>query len=92
MMMDDTWHSCIKKDLEKVEKVMASVTRSDNVELSEMCDYVLTVQGKRIRPAMCILSFYACGGSDASKAVDVGAAIEIIHNATLIHDDINDEG
>lgn len=90
--MDCEWHSCIKKDLEAVEDAMLSSIASANPELTEMCDYVLKVQGKRIRPAMCILVHRACGGTDIDKAINTGAAIELIHNATLIHDDINDEG
>lgn len=90
--MADSWHDCISADLDRVEEVMSDVTDSENTELTEMCRYVIGNHGKRIRPAMCILSYHACGGTDSRKAVDVGAAIELIHNATLIHDDINDQG
>jgi octaprenyl-diphosphate synthase len=41
---------------------------------------------------MCLLAFHACGGKAPEKAIDVATAIEIIHNATLVHDDINDQG
>lgn len=89
--MVDAWDACIHEDLTKVEDLMASVIRSDNLELTDMCDYVLRTHGKRIRPAMCILSYLACGGKNVNEPVRVGAALEIIHNATLVHDDINDE-
>lgn len=90
--MDEPWHSCISKDLDEVEDLIMKSVKSDNPELTEMCGYVLGVHGKRIRPAICILSFYAAGGRDSRHAVEVGAALEIIHNATLVHDDINDQG
>ena len=90
--MADSWHDCISVDLDKVETVMSDATNSENAELTELGQYVLRNPGKRIRPAMCILSYYVCGGKDAKKAIDVGASIELIHNATLIHDDINDQG
>ena len=45
--------------------------------------------GKRIRPVLCLLSCAAAGG-DWQQAVPAGAAIEILHNFTLIHDDIQD--
>ena len=90
--MVQAWHECISSELERVEAVMNDVTRSDNPQLREMCQYVLSNHGKRIRPAITILSYYSCGGRDAKRAIDVGAAIELIHNATLIHDDINDQG
>ena len=45
--------------------------------------------GKRIRPLLCILSCSAAGG-DPAQAVPVAAAIELLHNFTLVHDDIQD--
>jgi len=45
--------------------------------------------GKRVRPVLCLLSCEACGG-DWERALPAGAAIEIMHNFTLIHDDIED--
>lgn len=89
--MAEAWYTCIQEDLEKVEGLMMDEIRSDNPELNEMCEYVLRTQGKRIRPSLCLLGYLACGGKDLSKPIKVGAAMEIIHNATLIHDDINDE-
>jgi geranylgeranyl diphosphate synthase type I len=47
-------------------------------------------RGKRIRPAVAILSAVAAGGK-AAKGAPVAAAIELLHNFTLIHDDIQDE-
>ncbi|MDR3205630.1 MAG: polyprenyl synthetase family protein [Candidatus Methanoplasma sp.] len=90
--MDASWYSSVSNDLKTVEDIMKDVTRSENPELTEICSYVLGAGGKRVRPAMCLLAFRACGGTDAKKAADIGAALEIIHNATLVHDDINDGG
>jgi geranylgeranyl diphosphate synthase type I len=45
--------------------------------------------GKRVRPVLCLLSCEACGG-DWEQALPAGAAIELMHNFTLIHDDIED--
>nr|MBA2248552.1 polyprenyl synthetase family protein [Chloroflexia bacterium] len=47
------------------------------------------IQGKRIRPALAMLSCTAAGG-DAADAAPLAAAIELLHNFTLIHDDIQD--
>ena len=90
--MDMPWYSSISEELEKVENLMMDTVRSSNPELTEICKYVLGSKGKRIRPSICILSHCACGGKSMKKAIDVAAAIEMIHNATLIHDDINDHG
>ena len=92
--MDVQWYSSVHDDLDAVERIMLNTVRSENPKLNEICNYVLNSNGKRVRPAMCILSYKACGGSQGNvrKTVDIGAAIEIIHNATLVHDDINDQG
>lgn len=65
---------------------------SDNSELTEMCHYVISSGGKRLRPALCILSYFANNGTNAEVPVKIGSAFEIIHTASLIHDDINDMG
>lgn len=90
--MDELWHSSISDELERTESVMTDTVWSENQELTEICNYVLRTNGKRIRPSLCILAYHSCGGRDPKRAIDVAAAIEIIHNATLIHDDINDQG
>lgn len=89
--MPQAWYSAISEELEDVEAHLAAIVRSDNAELDEMCNYVMTSGGKRIRPALCILAYYACGGEDPMGAIDVGSAFEIVHSATLVHDDINDK-
>ncbi|MCS6962635.1 polyprenyl synthetase family protein [Thermoflexus sp.] len=45
--------------------------------------------GKRIRPMLCLLACAACGG-DPARALPAAAAIELLHNFSLIHDDIQD--
>jgi geranylgeranyl diphosphate synthase, type II len=51
--------------------------------------YVLAAGGKRIRPVITLLACEAVGG-DANNALHAGAGIEILHNFTLVHDDIMD--
>jgi geranylgeranyl diphosphate synthase, type II len=51
--------------------------------------YVLAAGGKRIRPVLTLLACEVVGG-DASDALHAGAGIEILHNFTLVHDDIMD--
>ena len=46
--------------------------------------------GKRVRPVLCLLACETCGG-DWEQALPAGAAIELMHNFTLVHDDIEDE-
>jgi octaprenyl-diphosphate synthase len=57
--------------------------------IPEIVNYVVQAGGKRLRPAMVVLSAQM-GGSQTDDAINVGAAAELIHLATLMHDDIVD--
>jgi geranylgeranyl pyrophosphate synthase len=46
--------------------------------------------GKRLRPCLAMLVFYACGGGSRERALEAAAAIELVHSASLVHDDILD--
>ncbi len=83
---------CIEDDMVRVDSVIDAICESGNPELTEMCHYVLNNHGKRLRPAVTILSYRALGGTDSKSIADIAASVEVIHNATLIHDDINDAG
>lgn len=58
-------------------------------EVNEACRYVLRARGKRIRAALVLLSCEAVGGK-ANAALNASVAVEIMHNFTLVHDDIMD--
>jgi geranylgeranyl diphosphate synthase, type II len=58
-------------------------------DVSDACRYVLAAGGKRIRAVLVLLSCEAVGGN-ARTALDASAAIEIMHNFTLVHDDVMD--
>lgn len=53
--------------------------------------HVVEAGGKRMRPIMCLLAARACGETDLSKAQKLAAIIEMLHTATLVHDDVVDE-
>ena len=65
------------------------VTPGSPRELREACTYVLTGGGKRLRAILVLLASEAVGGTRA-QALPAGAAVEIMHNFTLVHDDIMD--
>ncbi|MCL2607717.1 MAG: polyprenyl synthetase family protein [Methanomassiliicoccaceae archaeon] len=89
--MEDQWYLPISDELATVDGIIADTIRSKKPELQEMCDYVTSSGGKRIRPALCILAYYACGGTESDEMLRTASAFELIHDATLIHDDINDK-
>jgi octaprenyl-diphosphate synthase len=58
--------------------------------LAEASEHIIRAGGKRIRPQIVLLAYKAVGGQDVACAIPVAAAVELIHTASLIHDDIND--
>ncbi|ADQ68410.1 farnesyl-diphosphate synthase [Halogeometricum borinquense DSM 11551] len=71
------------------DRLEAVIDAVDPPELSDELAHVALAGGKRVRPAVTILSCEACGG-DADAAVDFAVAIELVHNASLVIDDIID--
>jgi geranylgeranyl pyrophosphate synthase len=59
--------------------------------LDDMGTRLVESGGKRIRPQLLMASYLAAGGEDLSETVEVAAAFELIHTASLIHDDITDD-
>ncbi len=53
--------------------------------------HVVEAGGKRMRPIMCLLAAYACGETNLKHAQKLAAIIEMLHTATLVHDDVVDE-
>ena len=79
----------IKKDLGRVEEKISKALKTDNVFIQQMVDYLSHSTGKRVRPALAILSAKYCGKL-SEDLISLGAALEMLHVATLIHDDIID--
>jgi octaprenyl-diphosphate synthase len=80
----------VARELERVEERLAEVLRSQEPLLTEIADYLIRSGGKRVRPAVMLLAFRACGGDDLTDIVDAAVALELIHSASLLHDDIID--
>lgn len=91
-MTTKPWDFGIKKELTLVDEKLHEMVKSRENVLTDASLHVIDAGGKRIRPTVTILAYRALGGSDISKIVDIAAGFELIHSATLIHDDINDGG
>lgn len=52
--------------------------------------YILSLKGKRIRPILTMLAYQAVSGENPTNAMNLGVAVEVFHNFTLVHDDIMD--
>jgi octaprenyl-diphosphate synthase len=75
-----------------INKELAELVKSlPDSPLGEIISYVLSTPGKRVRPLILIFSTEALGGT-ASQAVNAALAIELVHAASLVHDDILDQG
>lgn len=85
-----SWTETIREDLEAVEEALLDASSPDDPELASTARYAIRSGGKRVRPAIVLLAYRACRGDDPSEVVDLAAALEMIHVATLIHDDILD--
>ncbi|MFC1940900.1 polyprenyl synthetase family protein [Chloroflexota bacterium] len=79
----------VEEDLVKVEDRLRSVSQVDSPQLSELLDYSLRSSGKRLRPALTLLSgkFY---DDNLDYLLPMATAVEIMHTATLVHDDAID--
>ena len=84
-----TIYEPIQEDLAKVEDRLRSVSKVDFLYLSELLDYSLRSNGKRIRPVLTLLSgkFY---DYNLDNLLVMAMAVEIMHTATLVHDDAID--
>lgn len=80
----------VTTELERVESRIADVIRSREPKLTDIAGYLIDAGGKRVRPTVSMLVFRACGGEDVTDIVDLSVSLELIHTATLLHDDIID--
>lgn len=87
----DEIRDLISSDLERLQKIIKQSLSSNSPLLNEIVDKYLETKGKQIRPIIVVLSakFF---GAEVSDGVLCGAAsVELLHNASLIHDDVIDE-
>ncbi|MCJ7463982.1 MAG: polyprenyl synthetase family protein [Thermoplasmata archaeon] len=91
-MTTSPWDFGIQKELGLVDEKLREMVKSQEQVLTDASLHVIEAGGKRLRPTVTILAYKALGGRDVGKIVDIAAGFELIHSATLIHDDINDGG
>jgi geranylgeranyl pyrophosphate synthase len=80
----------IETDLETLEKRLQESIQGGHPELARMSGHIIFSGGKRLRPALGIMVYKALGGRAVDSLIPVSVALELIHTATLIHDDIID--
>src|SRR6266699_6202282 len=83
--------SFIAAELVQVEAEFERQARSNVQVIAYLGDYLRESGGKRVRPALTILSNYAVGGDGARyNSIRMATVMEFLHTATLVHDDIID--
>ncbi|MGD2077422.1 MAG: polyprenyl synthetase family protein [Chloroflexota bacterium] len=80
----------IEEAVASVDQALLDIVQTDVDLLHEASEHIIESGGKRLRPRLLILSYLAAGGQDPEQAVSLAAAVELVHTATLVHDDIND--
>jgi len=80
----------VREDLEATDHFIISNLESNIPMVKEVIEYVLTCGGKRIRPLVLLLSARALAHR-GQKHIALAAVIELIHTATLLHDDVVDD-
>ena len=89
-MSIDAIREFIADDLKAVDEVIRHRLQSDVVLVRQIAEYIIGGGGKRLRPALLLLSARACGYSGRHHH-ELAAVVEFIHTATLLHDDVVDE-
>jgi geranylgeranyl pyrophosphate synthase len=81
--------SLVRDDLEQVEALLRERLPEQHRVIGMAVDHLVSGGGKRLRPALVLLSAHLCG-AEMDRAAFAAAAVEMLHTATLIHDDLID--
>jgi octaprenyl-diphosphate synthase len=83
-------YTLIGPDMQAVDKVIRDRLYSDVVLVRQVAEYIIGAGGKRMRPALVLLTAGAMG-YQGTRHHEMAAVVEFIHTATLLHDDVVDE-
>jgi octaprenyl-diphosphate synthase len=81
---------CVHADMQSVNTVIQNSLHSEVALVNQIADYIINSGGKRLRPALVLLSAGLFGNINAAHH-KIAAVVEFIHTATLLHDDVVDE-
>jgi len=86
----DALYALVRQDLKRVDTLILERVRSHVPLIETIAQHIIASGGKRIRPALTLISSQLCGYS-GSRQIALATAVEFIHTATLLHDDVVDE-
>ena len=81
--------STIEQELSQVRSFMAGEVRTSIESVNALVEHVTARSGKMMRSGLLLLSGKACGGIK-DEHIEIGAVVELVHTATLLHDDVLD--
>ncbi len=84
------WESTLSEKISKINKTLEASVFTEQKELFQMSKYIIEAGGKRFRPLLTILAYEIAADGSYEKILDLAASCELIHTASLIHDDIID--
>lgn len=84
-----TLYGPVAEDMILVEDLLESTKQVEIAPLRKMLDHALEARGKRLRPALVLLAG-TFGDYNLNRLVPLGTAIELLHTASLVHDDVVD--
>lgn len=87
----DEIRDLISSDLERLQKIIKQSLSSNSPLLNKIVDKYLETKGKQIRPIIVVLSAKFFGAEESDGVLCGAASVELLHNASLIHDDVIDE-
>ena len=89
-MKPDRIQTLVQRDLERVDDLIRASLQTDIELLNATNRSLLERPGKRLRPILALLAAQACAGGVNEDTRRFAAATELLHNATLLHDDVAD--
>ncbi|MES2355922.1 MAG: octaprenyl diphosphate synthase [Pseudomonadota bacterium] len=89
-MPTEILQALIGADMQAVDRVIRSRLHSDVILIRQVSEYIINSGGKRLRPMLVLLSA-GLFGYQGTKQHELAAIVELIHTATLLHDDVVDE-
>jgi geranylgeranyl pyrophosphate synthase len=89
---EQQFNAALHDALQAVETTMFDVVNSEVTVLRDASRHILEAGGKRVRPRLLMLAYASVGGETMTDAARVAAAVELVHTASVVHDDINDHG
>ena len=89
MQIQDSF-AAYKDDMQQVEKHLDKYLISEVKLIPEVCHHLIDSGGKRVRPLLLLITSRLCGFTGEQRFT-VGAVLEFIHTASLLHDDVIDE-